>query len=54
MAQEEEEGAEDEEGREEGVVGFARIVSEGSTHGGFAASYVALRQIDFLLMAPMT
>jgi len=44
----EEEGAEEEEGREEGVA------SEGSTQGCFAASCVALLQIDSLLMAPLT
>ena len=54
MAREEEGGVEDEEGREEGAVGFARTASEGSTHGGFAVSCVTLRRIDSLLMAPMT
>ena len=47
----EEKGAEEEEGREEGAAGVA---SEGSTRGLFATSCAALLQIDSSLMAPLT
>ena len=53
-AQDEEEGAEEEEGREKGAAGFARAASVGFTHSCFATSYAALHRIDSLLMAPMT
>ena len=49
----EEEGAKEGKGREEGAVGLAGAALEGSTSGRFAASCVALRRIDSLLMAPM-
>ena len=48
VALNEEEGAEEEEGRKEGAT------SEGSIWGYFVASCTALLQIDSLLMAPMT
>ena len=48
---EEEEGADKEEGWEEGVVGVASIVS---TSGCFATSCTTLLRIDSLIMAPMT
>ena len=51
MARDEEEGAEEEEGREEGAV---RSASVGSTCGRFAASCATLRRIDSLLIALMT
>ena len=38
----EEEGVDEEEGREDGATGFAGAASEGSTRGRFVASYVAL------------
>ena len=53
MTRDEEEGAEDEEGREEGATRLARAALEGSTSGRFAVSCAALRRIDSLLMAPM-
>ena len=53
VAWEEQEEAEDEEGKEEGATGSAGAVLEGSTHS-FVASYAALCRIDPLLMAPMT
>ena len=49
----EEEGVEEEEGREEGATGLARAASEGFTCAHFAASCSALRRIDSSLMAPM-
>ena len=54
MAQDEEEGADKEEGREEGASGSAGTTSEGSTCGYFVASCPTLRRIDSFLMAPMT
>ena len=42
-ARDEEEGADKEEGREEGAAGSARTTLEGSTHDYFVASYVTLR-----------
>ena len=53
-AQDEEEGAEEKEGREEGVAGSTGVAFVGFTHGCFAASCIALCQINSLLMAPMT
>ena len=53
-AQDEEEGAEEKEGQEEGVAGSIGAAFVGSTHGRFAASCTALCQINSLLMAPMT
>ena len=50
----EEEGAYEEEGREEGATGFVVAAFKGSTWGRFAVSYAALLRIDSLLMAPMT
>ena len=50
----EEEGAEEEEGREEGAAGSTKAASVGPTCGRFAVSYVALLQVDSLLMVPMT
>ena len=41
MAQDKEEGAEEENGREERAIGSARVASKGSTYGCFAASYAA-------------
>ena len=40
-AQDKEEGAEEENGREEKAIGSARVASKGSTHSCFAASCVA-------------
>ena len=51
IALDEEEGAEEEDGCKEGVVG---ATSENSTRCCFVASYAALLQIDSLLMAPIT
>ena len=51
---EEEGGADEEEGREEGATGFVVAAFKGSTWGRFAVSYAALLRIDSLLMAPMT
>ena len=53
MTRDEEEGAEDEEGREEGAARLARAALEGSTSVRFAVSYAALCRIDSLLMALM-
>jgi len=53
VTRDEEEGAEDEEGQEEGATRLVGAALEGSTSGRFAASCVALRRIDSLLMAPM-
>ena len=54
MARDEEEGVEDEECQEEGAAGSIGATLEGFTRSHFVASCVALRQIDSLLMAPMT
>ena len=51
LAQEEEEGADEEEGQE---VGAARVAFDVTKWGHFAANCAALLQIDSLLMAPMT
>ena len=53
-AQDEEEGAYEERGREEGATKLVRAALEGATHGSFAVSCAALRRIDSLLIAPMT
>ena len=51
LAQEEEKGADEEEGREVGAAGVAFVFTK---CGRFAANCAALLQIDSLLMAPMT
>ena len=53
VTRDEEEGAEDEKGREEGATRLAKAALEGSTSSRFAVSCAALRRIDSLLMAPM-
>jgi len=50
----EEEGADEEEGWEEGVAGFVGATSEASTQGRFTVSCAALLRIDSLHMAPVT
>ena len=43
MARDEEEGADEEKGQEEGATWSAHATLEGSTHGRFVASCTALR-----------